>query len=157
MTRRIFKYIGFIAVAQAAGIIGAYFTADAIPMWYAGLAKPVFAPPNWLFAPVWVSLYFLMGVAAARVWELRAGKASARRGISWYWTQLALNTVWSPIFFGMKNIGLALTVIILLWVGIFMTIQNFWKADKWAAILLMPYIAWVSFAAILNTALFILN
>jgi benzodiazapine receptor len=155
--RRLVRYALFIALAQAAGLIGTYFTVDAIPTWYAALRKPSFAPPNWVFAPAWTTLYALMGIAAARAWELRTRKTNADRGLNWYWAQLALNAIWSPVFFGMKNLGLALIVIGVMWVTIIMTIREFWKAEKGIALLLVPYLAWVSFASVLNYALWMLN
>lgn len=155
--RRFLRYVLFIAIAQAAGLIGTYFTTDAIPTWYASLQKPSFAPPNWVFTPVWTTLYTLIGIAGARAWELRSRKTNADRGLDWYWTQLFLNAIWSPIFFGAKNLGLALIVIVIMWFTIAMTIREFWKAEKRMALLLLPYIAWVSFATILNYAYWTLN
>lgn len=155
--QRFFRYALFIAIAQAAGLIGTFFTADAIPTWYVTLEKPSFSPPNWIFAPVWTSLYTLMGIAAARAWELRTRKTNADRGLNWYWFQLFLNAIWSPVFFGAKNLGLALVVIVLMWLAIVMTIREFWKAEKGIALLLVPYLAWVSFATALNYTLWTLN
>lgn len=155
--RRILRYLLFIAIAQVAGLIGTFFTLDAIPTWYLTLTKPSFAPPNWIFAPVWTTLYTLMGIAAARAWELRSTRTHANRGLNWYWAQLFLNALWSPVFFGAKHIGLAFIIIVMLWGAILMTIREFWKVNPGLGILLAPYLAWVSFASVLNYTLWMLN
>lgn len=155
--RKAFQLLLFIALAELVGILGTVFTFDAIPNWYATLAKPSFAPPNWLFGPVWTLLYAMMGTAAFFAWDLRFEKTHAERGMNWYWVQLFLNGIWTPIFFGAKNIGLALIVIALLWGAIVMTMREFAKVNSWLAILLLPYLLWVSFATILNYTLWTLN
>lgn len=155
--RTLLHILVFVASAQAAGLIGTYFTADAIPTWYATLAKPSFSPPNWVFGPVWVTLYTMMGIAAALVWSERTRKTHANRGMNWYWTQLALNALWSPIFFGMQRLDIALVVIVLLWLSIVMTIREFWKVHIWLGVALVPYLVWVSFATVLNFSLWRLN
>ncbi len=154
---RVRNLLVFIAVAQAAGLIGTFFTFDAIPTWYPTLAKPWFSPPNWIFGPVWTTLYTLMGIAAFFVWEKRFQKTHASRGMNWYWAQLFLNAIWSPIFFGAKQLGWALIVIALLWVAILFTIREFWKIRPRYGVLLLPYLAWVSFASVLNYQLWMLN
>ncbi len=155
--RTLLHILVFVAIAQAAGLIGTYFTADAIPTWYATLAKPSFSPPNWVFGPVWVTLYMMMGIAAALVWSERTRKTHANRGMNWYWTQLSLNALWSPIFFGMQRLDIALVVIVLLWLSIVMTIREFWKVHIWLGVALVPYLVWVSFATVLNFSLWRLN
>lgn len=155
--RKTVQLLIFILIAQIAGIIGTFFTFDAIPTWYATLTKPFFAPPNWLFAPVWITLYTLMGIAAFFAWDLRYEKTHAARGMNWYWTQLILNAIWSPIFFGLQNIGLALIIIVLMWLAIVMTMREFFKVNLWLGILLVPYLAWVSFATVLTYTLWTLN
>lgn len=155
--RRFAYLIVFIIIAQLAGIIGTVFTFDAIPTWYASLVRPSFAPPNWVFGPVWTILYTLMGIAAFFAWEARFHKTQARRALTWYWIQLALNAVWSPIFFGLQNLGLALVVIALLWLSILMMLREFFKFDKRFFAILLPYLAWVSFASVLNYYFWILN
>lgn len=149
--------IAFVLVAQMAGIIGTFFTFDAIPTWYATLTKPSFAPPNWIFGPVWTLLYTLMGIAAFFVWEDRFHKTHASRGMNWYWFQLFLNAIWSPVFFGAREMGLALVVIALMWLAIIFTIREFWKVSPRLGALLLPYLAWVSFATVLNYQLWMLN
>ncbi len=169
------KLIIAIAVSESAGIIGSVFTIPSIATWYAGLVKPEFAPPNWVFAPVWTILFALMGVAAFLVWSSCA-KASddKKKGIKvslfLFGIQLVLNTLWSIIFFGLHNPGAAFVEIIFLWLAILATIIAFAKTSspasgirtsegrgKLAAWLLVPYIFWVSFAAYLNYAIWILN
>ncbi len=155
--KRFSMIIVFTLVAQVAGLIGTFFTVDAIPTWYAELAKPWFSPPNRIFGPVWTTLYTLMGIAAFFVWEERFHKTHASRGMNWYWTQLFLNAIWSPIFFGAQKLGLALIVIVLLWLSILFTIREFWKVRIILGVLLLPYLAWVSFASVLNYQLWMLN
>jgi tryptophan-rich sensory protein len=121
--------------------------------WYAGLEKPWFNPPNWLFAPVWTTLYILIGVAGWRIWRVeRSGSA-----MKLWWAQLALNFAWSPVFFGAKQIGLALLVIILLFATTTAFMRSAARLDKIAVWLFAPYALWVAFAAILNGALLFLN
>jgi benzodiazapine receptor len=141
---------GFVALCQAAGIVGTLFTAQAIPEWYALLNKPTFSPPNWVFGPVWVTLYTLMGGAAFLVWRRGAGLMP-------FWVQLALNALWTPVFFGMHNIGLGLVIIAAMWCAIVWTIVSFWPVSRTAALLLVPYLTWVTFATVLNASLWMLN
>ncbi|KKU45636.1 MAG: Tryptophan-rich sensory protein [Microgenomates group bacterium GW2011_GWA2_46_7] len=146
-----------IVLAQVAGGIGSLFTFSAIPTWYASLTKPAFSPPNWVFGPVWTLLYILMAISAYLVWRrAQFGKKSLP---FWhvYSTQLALNTLWSILFFGFKFTGLAFIEILALWYFIFRSIQTGQKIDKWSAYLLYPYLAWVSFASLLNLAIWLLN
>jgi len=146
--------IGFIVFAQAAGIIGSLFTMSAIDGWYATLIRPELAPPNWVFGPVWVTLYLLMGIAAFLVWrkDRRLNKA-----LILFVLQLVLNSLWSIIFFGMQALGAAFVEIVFLWLAIIATIIAFQKISRTAAWLLVPYILWVSFAAYLNFAFWTLN
>ncbi len=146
-----------ILVCELVGIIGGIFTFSAIPTWYAGLNKPSFSPPNWLFGPVWTILYALMGIAVFLVWKKGFEKKEVRFAIGVFSLQLALNFLWSFLFFGMKNPGLAFVEIILLWVVIGATIWEFKKIAPKAAWLLLPYWIWVSFAALLNFAVWQLN
>lgn len=149
--------IGFIALAQAAGLIGSLFTAPAIEGWYSTLARPELAPPNWVFAPVWTTLFVLMGIAAFLVWREGTGKRAVRIALGIFVLQLALNTLWSVIFFGLQSPGFAFADLIVLWLAIAATIVKFAPLSKTAAWLLLPYIAWVSFAAYLNYAIWMLN
>lgn len=150
----IFALIGFIGFSQAAGIVGSFFTMSAIDGWYATLIRPEFAPPNWIFGPVWIMLYTLMGIAAFLVWR-KDRRAHVALGLFMF--QLVLNTFWSIIFFGMQALGLAFFEIILLWAAIIATIVAFRKISQPAAWLLVPYLLWVSFAACLNFAFWTLN
>ncbi|MFH1244747.1 MAG: TspO/MBR family protein [bacterium] len=146
-----------IVLAQVAGGIGSLFTFSAIPTWYASLAKPVFSPPNWIFGPVWTLLYTLMAISAYLVWRrLQFGKNSLP---FWhvYWTQLALNALWSILFFGFKFTGFAYIEILAMWYFIVRCIQTSQKIDKWSAYLFYPYLAWVSFASFLNLAIWFIN
>jgi benzodiazapine receptor len=138
---------------EVAGFIGSFATTPAIATWYAGLAKPEFNPPNWVFAPVWTLLYLLMGVALWLVWEKRDGIAP----IVVFLIQLALNIVWSFIFFGMHLPLWAFAEILILWLLILICTVQFWRRVTAAGILMLPYLGWVSFAAVLNFAIYSLN
>jgi len=144
------KLILSIGICLGAGILGSFFTVSSIPNWYVTLNKPFFSPPNWVFGPVWTILYILMGYSLYLVWK-------KKKVPSVFWLQLILNASWSIIFFGMKNPGLALIDIALLWVAIVLTIKSFYKISKSAAYLLIPYLLWVSFASILNISIWLLN
>ncbi len=151
------KVVASIILCQLAGLIGSIFTTPAIPTWYESLIKPFFNPPNWIFGPVWVSLYLLMGISLFVIWQRRENNLQAKRGFILFFAQLILNTLWSVAFFGLKSPFLGLITIIFLWFAIFFTIQHFLKMSKVAALLLLPYILWVSFAALLNFSLWVLN
>ncbi len=149
--RDLLRLIGFIFICQAAGLIGSIFTFNSVNTWYLTLEKPFFNPPSFVFGPVWTTLYFLMGVSLYLVW----GKK--KTDLKWFWIQLSLNTVWSIIFFGLKNPLFAFIIIVLLWISIFQTIKSFKKVNKNASYLLYPYLFWVSFASVLNLSIVILN
>lgn len=147
----------FIIISQSAGLLGTLFTFSAIPTWYQGLDKPFFSPPNFLFGPVWTLLYTFIGISAYLVWrKYRFDKKSLP-----FWRvftiQLILNSLWSIIFFGLKFTGLALIEIMVMWYYITRTIIAGYKLDSWSAYLLYPYLAWVSFATLLNFAIWWLN
>jgi tryptophan-rich sensory protein len=145
------RLILFILICEASGLIGSIFTVSSIPTWYATLAKPFFNPPSWVFGPVWTTLYFLMGVSIFLVW----GKKKA--DTKWFWIQLFFNFIWSIVFFGFRNLGLGFIIIALLWASIVITILEFKKINKISAYLLLPYLAWVSFASLLNFTILLLN
>ena len=149
--------LGSILLAQAAGGLGTIFTFSAITNWYVYLNKPFFSPPNWLFGPVWTTLYALMGIAAYMVWRKYQFSKKARNFWHVYFTQLILNAVWSIMFFGMKDVGLALIEVLALWYFIARSIQEGRKLSIWTVYLLLPYLAWVSFATLLNLSIFLLN
>ncbi len=149
-------FAGWVALCEAAGIVGSLFTAPAIAGWYTTLARPALAPPNWVFAPVWATLFLLMGVAAFLVWKQHT-HILKYVGMSLFAVQLALNVLWSFIFFGLHSPGAAFAEIILLWFTIAATLWVFAKISKPAAWLLSPYLAWVTFATYLNWMLWLLN
>jgi len=144
-----------VIVFVVAGIGGAV-TAMSVDTWYRTLAKPSINPPDWIFGPVWSALYVMMAVAAALVW--RRGPGFERRlAMSWFFAQLTLNLGWSCLFFGLHLVGPALAWLILLWIAIAGTALSFWRIDRWAGVLLLPYLAWVSFAGLLNFLIWRLN
>lgn len=151
------KLIISILICQAAGFIGSFFTVPSIESWYATINKPSFNPPNWIFAPVWTTLFLLMGIALYRVWNKGIYTKYVKIAITIFGIQLLLNSLWSILFFGMESPLLGLIEIVFLWLAILFSIIYFSKVDKIAAYLLVPYIAWVSFAAILNAAIYMLN
>ena len=154
---KFFKLAIAVVVAEAAGIIGAVFTTPAIPVWYATLVKPAFNPPAWVFGPVWTILYTLMGIAAYLIWQEGWQKKQVKDALRTFGEQLLLNSLWSILFFGLKNPLLAFMEILLLWILIIATIMKFYRLNKWAAYLLLPYLLWVSFASMLNAAIVVLN
>ncbi|MBI2590411.1 MAG: tryptophan-rich sensory protein [Candidatus Blackburnbacteria bacterium] len=149
------QLIAAIALCEGVGIAGSFFTVSSIPTWYATLNKPAFSPPNYLFAPVWTTLYALMGVALYLLWHNKEKGANILKNL--FVLQLVLNAIWSPIFFGAQNIGLAFVVIIALWISIAALIYKAWCEDERVSLLLLPYLLWVSFAAVLNLFLWQLN
>jgi len=151
------KLVLFVLVCELAGVIGGFFTASAIPAWYSTLAKPTFAPPNWVFGPVWITLYALMGIAAYLIWEKRAKNKKVWVAMDLFSGQLILNTTWSILFFGFRSPLYGFVCILLLWLAIALTIRSFYAIDRRAAYLLVPYLLWVSFATLLNFAIFGLN
>ena len=146
-----------ILLCLSAGVIGSYFTVAAIPDCYATLAKPSFSPPNWVFAPVWTLLYILMGLAAASVWNKGLHNPQVRTALVAFLIQLILNTIWSVLFFGLRSPLYGLIDILFLWAMILVTIAQFSKVSTPAALLLIPYILWVTFASGLNLGIFLLN
>lgn len=142
----------------AASLIGSAVTVPQIPGWYAGLIKPPFNPPNWLFAPVWTTLFALMGLAAFRVWRLPSGTPGRTQALLAYHAQLALNMLWSCVFFGLNSPAGGLVVIALLLAAMIWTMRRFASlGDKLSATLFVPYLAWVSFATLLNASIWWLN
>lgn len=150
------KLIGAIFLCHLAGLFGSLFTAPAVSSWYADLVRPAFSPPNWVFAPVWLTLYTLMGISLYLVIEARAKKLK-KLALSVFGIQLFLNAVWSYLFFGLQSPLFGLIDIIALWFMIILTIILFYKISKPASYLLIPYILWVSLAAILNYFIWVLN
>lgn len=151
--KNILGLCGWLLLCFAAAAGGAWFMPGE---WYAALRKPAWNPPGWLFGPVWTALYTMMAVAAWLVWR-QGGWAKQRRPLLIFLAQLALNALWTPLFFGLHQPGVAFAEIILLWLAIAWTIAAFWREHRLAAGLLAPYLAWVSFAAVLNGTLWRLN
>lgn len=154
--RDIAGLLAFLVICLAISVAGGAATASSVGTWYQTLQKPSFNPPNWLFAPVWTALYIMMAVAGWRVWRAH-GLRGARAAMALFAVQLALNLAWSFLFFGYRMIGAALIEIILLLMAILVTTVLFWKRDRLAGMLFIPYAGWVAFATILNFALWRLN
>lgn len=152
-----FKLFLCIVGCQLTGIIGAAFTNDAISSWYAYLNKPPFSPPNWVFGPVWTTLYCLMGISLYLILETKGKTKAVKDAAKYFYIQLALNLIWTPFFFGLRSTLLGLIIVIPLWVFIVLTMKKFYPLSKTASYLLIPYLLWVSFATILNASLFWLN
>ncbi|MCX6163393.1 MAG: tryptophan-rich sensory protein [Ignavibacteriae bacterium] len=143
-------------MCQVAGIIGSLFTVSSIPIWYATLNKPAFNPPNWIFAPVWISLYILMGISFYLIW-IKSDVQNFGFLLSVFLLQLVLNAFWTIIFFGLKSPLFAFIEIVVLWLVILFCIILFYRVSKISSYLLIPYLLWVSFAAVLNFSLWKLN
>ena len=143
------KLIASIIICQLAGIIGAIFTTPSISGWYAGLNKPFFKPPNWLFGPVWTLLYLLMGLSLYLVWNQKEG-VGIKTALIFFAIQLGLNTLWPIIFFGMRLPSVAFIEITILLLFVVLTIIKFFPISKVSAYLLIPYLLWVSFASVLS-------
>ncbi len=142
--------LGWVLLTFLAPVAGAFTPPGA---WYQTLQKPEWNPPSWIFGPVWTLLYLGMAIAAWLVWRNGARSGALR----WYLIQLALNAAWTPVFFGAHQIGAALLVILCLWLSILLTLRAFWQISRPAGLLLVPYLAWVSFATALNVTLWRLN
>ena len=152
----IISLIVFLIVCLSVSGVGGAITATSVDTWYQALEKPAFNPPDWVFAPVWTALYLFMGVAAWRIWQFRALKA-ARIALVVFGLQLCLNVGWSFLFFGLQQINFALVEIVILLFVIISNMFLFWRLDRFAGLLFVPYVAWVSYATILNASLSFLN
>lgn len=162
-----------IVLSHLAGFIGSFSTVKTVDTWYAILEKPEFSPPNWIFAPVWLTLYTMMGIALYFVWLKiqkptglfawfkyklnRKKREKIQSAVVFFMIHLVVNALWSIVFFGLKDLGSAFIVISLLWVMILVLIKDFFSIDKRAAYLLVPYLLWVSFATVLNYSIWMLN
>ncbi|CAG0957263.1 Tryptophan-rich protein TspO [Methanosarcinales archaeon] len=151
------KLIVSITICLFAGFLGSFFTIPAIPTWYATLTKPSFAPPNWLFFPVWTTLFVMMGISLYLVWRRGLEGQQVKNALVIFAVQLILNVLWSAAFFGLRSPLSGLIEISILWISIAFTIMIFMKISRTAGLLLIPYIIWVSFAAILNFMIWRLN
>lgn len=147
---------GFLALSIAVLSFGGAVTAPAIEVWYQGLAKPSWTPPDWLFGPVWTALYLVMALAAWLVWR-RRGWQGARCALTLYFVQLGLNFLWSPAFFGLRDPLLGMIVIVPLWLAIAATTVAFFRKQVLAGWLFVPYLAWASYATGLNASILALN
>lgn len=146
-----------ILFCQAAGIFGTVFSTPTIPAWYMTLAKPAFTPPNWVFGPVWLLLYTLMGISLYLIWQHPGNGRDKAHGLMFFYIQLVLNAAWGMLFFGFRSPLIAFVDVVLLWVTVVVTMTYFRKVSTTAAGLLLPYIVWVSFAVILNFVIVVLN
>ncbi len=152
--------IGFLLLCYAVAALGAVSAAPSIPTWYAALAKPGFNPPNGLFAPVWTVLYGLMAIAAWLVWRtptIGSQSSSRTASLTLFGVQLGLNALWTPAFFYLHLLLPALVLIVCLGVAILLAVFAFWKVNRFAALLMVPYFAWVAFATALNYEIYHLN
>ena len=155
MRVNVLRLVLSIIICQLAGAVGSVFTYPSIGAWYAGLVKPFFTPPNWLFAPVWITLFLLMGISLYLVWEKGFGKN--RTALYLFSLQLVLNILWSVLFFGLQCPLCALPEIIILWIAILLTAIYFYRIRKTASYLLAPYLIWVIIAGLLNYYIWMLN
>lgn len=153
----ILKLVASIIICQFAGFIGSIFTRASIPTWYASLNRASFNPPNWVFAPVWTLLFLLMGISAYLVWQQGLENKDVRVSLLIFGIQLVLNVLWTFLFFGQRSPLYAFVEIIILWMAIALTIFFFLQISRTAGLLLLPYILWVTFAAVLNFSIMKLN
>ena len=144
-----------LLLPQIAGGSGAFFTLSSVQSWYLTLNKPSWNPPSWLFGPVWTTLYVLMGIACFLIWKSEHPRK--KQVLTLYFLQLFLNFLWSPAFFGAQNPMLGILVILPLWGCIIACIFFFRKINTWAAVWMIPYLLWVSFATVLNATIWYLN
>jgi translocator protein len=146
-----------VLVIEIIGGLGSVTMGGALKEWYPNLVKPPGTPPNWVFGPVWATLFAVIGIALALVWHRAEPGPEKRAALGWFAAQLALNVAWTPVFFGARQLLAGLIVIVALWVAIVLTIRAFWGIDRLAAWLLAPYLAWVSYATWLNAGYWWLN
>lgn len=149
--------VAFVVVCLGVGALGAAATASSLESWYQDLVKPAWTPPGAVFGPVWTVLYVLMGIAAWWVWRSRSPVGARRIAMAAFAVQLALNALWSQLFFGWRSPGLALAEIVILWAAIATTARLFGRIERAAGWLLAPYLAWVTFALALNASIWSLN
>jgi len=153
----ILKVVFSILICQAAGFLGSLATTPSIATWYKTLAKPSFSPPNAVFGPVWITLYLMMSISLFLVWRQWGAAKGVRPALIIFFVQLALNTLWSVLFFGLHQPMWAFFEIVVLWLFILLTLILFWRLSRAAGLLLLPYLLWVSFASALNFAIWRLN
>lgn len=151
--RPVLALLACLLLVFAIAALGAPFPPG---VWYAGLEKPAFNPPNWVFGPAWSVLYVLIAIATWRLWRVPASPARTR-ALQFHGVQLALNAAWTPVFFGLQALGAALGIIVVMWLAILATIVAAWRVDRPASVLLWPYLGWVGFASVLNASIWWLN
>ncbi|RKS26739.1 tryptophan-rich sensory protein [Flavobacterium endophyticum] len=153
------RILVLVVTCLAVGYFSSLVTRTAVESWFPTIQKPSFNPPNWLFAPVWTTLYIMMGIAGGLVWhEIDSSrKEEVKKAMKFFAIQLALNALWSYLFFGLKNPLLALVEIVLLWLMIYETYIKFVRINKFSGYLFVPYLLWVSFATVLNASIWWLN
>jgi len=155
--KNLLKLIVCIVICQLAGVIGSIFTMDNISTWYPTLTKPPLQLPNWIFGPVWISLYIMMGISLIFVIKNGFNIPGVKAATAIFAVQLVLNSIWSIVFFGMHELLISVVVIAALWIMILLTMLKFKPISFTAAVLLLPYLLWVSFASYLNSAIYVLN
>jgi tryptophan-rich sensory protein len=155
-TRQVVGLVVIVAATFLAPGLGSAFAGRSVSGWYLTLARPSWTPPGWVFGPVWTLLYTMMAVAAWLVWR-RGGWAAARAALALYVVQLVLNAAWTGLFFGLRMPGVAFAELAVLWVAILATTAAFWRHSAAAGVLMLPYIAWCTFAAALNFAIWRMN
>lgn len=157
MKQNILKLFVSILVCQAAGFIGSFATRSSVDGWYATVRKPPFNPPNWIFGPVWITLFVMMGISLYLVWISKSGTGNRNLAITVFMVHLMLNILWSYLFFYFQSPGWGFIEIIVLWISILAVILLFLPINKWAGYLMVPYLLWVTFASVLNFAIWHLN
>ena len=156
--QKILRIVLVVATCLVVGYLSGVVTRESITTWYPTLIKPIFNPPNRIFAPVWTMLNIMMGLAGGMIWNrIETDETNVKKAFKFFMYQLGLNALWSYLFFGLHNPLLALIEIVLLWLVIFETYNQFKKIDKVAGMLFIPYLAWVSFATVLNASIWWLN
>lgn len=155
--QKIYTFLLFVFVCEMAGIIGSFFTRASVKSWFVLLNKPSFNPPSWVFGPVWTILYFMMGISAFLIFQKLNENSLAKISLIIFFVHLVFNMTWSLAFFGLQNPFLAFVNIIVLLIFIVVLIFLFYKIDKTASYLLIPYLLWTSFATILNFSIWRLN
>jgi translocator protein len=151
------KLILSIIICQAAGVLGSFFTSQSVTTWYPSLVKPEFTPPGWVIGLIWVILFTLMGISLFLVWREGLGRPGVKTALYVFAAQIVVNILWSAAFFGLRSPIAGIVVIAILWAIILFNILKFWPISRNAALLLVPYILWVSFAALLNFSIWVLN
>ncbi|MEO0009282.1 MAG: TspO/MBR family protein [candidate division WOR-3 bacterium] len=156
MRRNLPKLLGSIVLPLIIGFAGSMFTRPSVDSWFATLKKPIFAPPNWLFAPAWTLLYIMMGIAFYLIWQ-QGYSVKLRLAFAVYALQLILNLLWSLFFFGLHSPLLGFADIVILWIVVLINIILFYRLRRAAGLLLIPYILWLTFASVLNLSIVLLN